>query len=47
MEEASVFFGDRLGGGFELASDLCGGVFGITLFGGLGLHLSCGGAWDA
>ena len=45
MEEAGVFFGDGLGGGFELASDLGGGVFEIALFGYLGLHLSGGGAW--
>ena len=46
MEEAGFFFGDGLGGGFELASDLCGSVFDVALFGDLGLHLSCGRAWD-
>ena len=46
MEEAGVFFGNRLWGGFELAADLCGSVFEIALFGDLGLQLSRGRAWD-
>ena len=46
VEEAGVFFGDRLWGGFELAADLCGSVFDVTLFGNLGLQLSRGRAWD-
>ena len=46
VEEAGVFFGDRLWGGFELAADLCGSVFDVTLFGDLGLQLSRGRAWD-
>ena len=46
VEEAGIFFGDRLWSGFELAADLCGSVFEIALLGDLGLQLSCGRAWD-
>ena len=46
MEEAGVFFGDGLWVCFELAADLGGSVFEVTLFGDFGLHLSRSRAWD-